>query len=867
MTTLQDIVKKRLEEKRRLQASQQQSTKAILTGASEIDRSGLSTVNKLPTQSRGQKLYQESVEQQKQRVPGESGVYSSFDELTKARSDKEQYLRQAQQTATKYAGKPTELLNKIGNYSTAKAPLGGWESKEQQLEAELGAMKQNFVNAQNANIYMAQQSGDKMEDLGKQQAESALQTMGERFSDKGVKTKREVNPAWLSLTAEEKQVNRVTGRVQKYIEAPQMEIGDEMTPEQQRLLKKERYAQSYGQTTGVEGAQNYINEQQKHGNEIMKRQELAEAAKTDIEAKEQLKEEVKTLRAQVDIDDDEELVINADGQIEIKTKDGEIIDPVERAEAKVNKEYQEAKDELVKNYDIKKSRIINAGQNANGQLTDQALRELENLADDRGKDFEKLEDLKKTSLSKAYLTEKKRQKDIEASLSQGTQEVNLADLMKRERRQGVLNIYNSGRAKTLEIASQMWDKMNKYDQEGENQELAGKYLDTVLEDGEVTPVEFGELADQYFGKDIEAAYKALVSRKGKLFSDMIYDEYLEKIGGDERTIFETRFKKDTNFINSDIEAGAIDLRKFVNKIEDELGDLADPFITAQLKTFAETAESPSVRTESSLLLRAYEPEINTLTKTELEAKYLSGGFSDPEKEKEFLSRVSKLKTSNSGKTGGGISPTYYSGTDDKNPESLIASDFLKSFNAGTMTQKEILQRFTKEDRKIRDKFMEMVADQGGKRKYGMDDASIANIQDQIMSLKELKSDGNYEYVSGAFRTPTPFSMKSQDIQSLVDNFISSETLRALANAKSEGITFGALSEGEVGLVSAAANRLNSKVIKNKDGKFKRFKASEGQVLDDINFLIEKMEKSIKGKTGATRGESLTADELEYLNSL
>lgn len=82
---------------------------------------------------------------------------------------------------------------------------------------------------------------------------------------------------------------------------------------------------------------------------------------------------------------------------------------------------------------------------------------------------------------------------------------------------------------------------------------------------------------------------------------------------------------------------------------------------------------------------------------------------------------------------------------------------------------------------------------------------------------------------GGILTVVPRGKLNADVQQL----ISQTTLDNLINAKAKGATFGALSEGELKLLSASGSKLATWAITDKNGNITGFKASERQVRDEL----------------------------------
>ena len=120
-----------------------------------------------------------------------------------------------------------------------------------------------------------------------------------------------------------------------------------------------------------------------------------------------------------------------------------------------------------------------------------------------------------------------------------------------------------------------------------------------------------------------------------------------------------------------------------------------------------------------------------------------------------------------------------------------------------------------------------------------------------MSINKLIN-GDYGAISGPIKIGGQKGIltgNKGDMLTLARNIVNSQTLKSLADAKAKGITFGALSEGELNLVSAAADRLNSRAERNSAGQITGFSGSESAFLEDLKTLKEKLQKAISNKTG------------------
>lgn len=84
--------------------------------------------------------------------------------------------------------------------------------------------------------------------------------------------------------------------------------------------------------------------------------------------------------------------------------------------------------------------------------------------------------------------------------------------------------------------------------------------------------------------------------------------------------------------------------------------------------------------------------------------------------------------------------------------------------------------------------------------------------------------------------------------------LTTETLDTLINAKAEGATFGALSEGELALLRQSASVLNSWAIKDKDGKVTGFQASEADVKAELEKMKKATEQAVTSLNAGTNGQ-------------
>ena len=197
------------------------------------------------------------------------------------------------------------------------------------------------------------------------------------------------------------------------------------------------------------------------------------------------------------------------------------------------------------------------------------------------------------------------------------------------------------------------------------------------------------------------------------------------------------------------------------------------------------------------------------------------------------------------------------------PNEKEAQGFLSAFNSGELTQKEILATIGVGNPDTKARFNSLVAEQGGKRVFGQDSATISDINTQIASLKALKDGDLYKNISGKIQTNIFSPGLRGDALTLIASVLSSQTLNALASAKGRGITFGALSTSEVNLVKDSAGKLAARAVKdNESGVITGFRGSETAFLADLESLIEKLEKSVIEKSPKTDSIGNITEQVE-----
>ncbi len=123
---------------------------------------------------------------------------------------------------------------------------------------------------------------------------------------------------------------------------------------------------------------------------------------------------------------------------------------------------------------------------------------------------------------------------------------------------------------------------------------------------------------------------------------------------------------------------------------------------------------------------------------------------------------------------------------------------------------------------------------------------IGKIQGLIENTKGLTSS------SGTILRRAAFSNKIRDWRADVKNVLSDLTVDELGRVKANGVTFGALSEGERKAVGDAASALNAAARTDKDGKLTGyFDISESKIRDELKTIQDYAKIDFERRTGVS----------------
>jgi len=298
-----------------------------------------------------------------------------------------------------------------------------------------------------------------------------------------------------------------------------------------------------------------------------------------------------------------------------------------------------------------------------------------------------------------------------------------------------------------------------------------------------------------------------------------------------------------------------DLKANEKSISDMVIQASSQNAPQDLVAKAKEAKSPS---EAAMILGQYAGDYYAVEKIKAEIKKMNAEAS------KTAAEASRARSSSGGSSSSAVSV----GVNGKVLSANSPADaWLAQYNAGAMSLEDIYTKIgsSKSAEVVKNELARKIADQGGKRVIPEDDAQIMGINDQITNIDDLLRGDGFGSIVGVVQggygiIPDKHNTGKQDVLAIAQNLISNQTLQALADAKSKGITFGALSDAELNTVAATASKLASKAVKDDKGKVTGFTGSEDALKADLLKLKTLLQKSVVMKTGAADPGSTKADQ-------
>lgn len=110
------------------------------------------------------------------------------------------------------------------------------------------------------------------------------------------------------------------------------------------------------------------------------------------------------------------------------------------------------------------------------------------------------------------------------------------------------------------------------------------------------------------------------------------------------------------------------------------------------------------------------------------------------------------------------------------------------------------------------------------------------------------------------RPLTPFSGDKQRFLGSVENILSTETLDSLINAKAQGATFGALSEGELRLLQASASKIGKWAKRDDEGNVVGYSVSEADFIKEVQSLKSQMQNAYDKMNAVESGQPVQSGQ-------
>ncbi len=145
---------------------------------------------------------------------------------------------------------------------------------------------------------------------------------------------------------------------------------------------------------------------------------------------------------------------------------------------------------------------------------------------------------------------------------------------------------------------------------------------------------------------------------------------------------------------------------------------------------------------------------------------------------------------------------------------------------------------------------------------------VSKFQQKIDDLEGLKTHHGKDRAVGVFGiarfTPLKADKASRnELLGILDRIISEETLQSLINAKADGATFGALSEGELRILETAATTLRSWAKDSDgDGQTNYYEIDEKSFDREVDRLIEQYNKVLEETAGETTATTTVQQRID-----
>lgn len=544
-----------------------------------------------------------------------------------------------------------EFLNRQAPKQGATEDSNAFKLRQARFDAEQFRAQANAIGKATIGIRGAQeqQQAAQTQDLFKERSTS---TSGPTFKPVEVR-----NDAFDRLTAEEKKFNAQlpeNEQVKEFLTFDESQLTDKqreaqkqginimMSPEQRRQLQKEAKATA--------GARTFIDPES--GKEVTA----------------SIKKQMDRMREFLEAEDGDVIDIDKDGNFVLKDEEGELVDPVQRAEDKLQKTVKREREQMQEQQKAQVDQIYSLHTMENGQLSSQGKRALDKLQNRQNRQTEAFEENVDNALDRTIRAEKKRQFAVEDRLNaiKANENDPLKQLEKRNKQEKA-DYINRERAKdptqTVEFLVDKWNKINTYDAKGDKQKRVGARIDSIIGMNLPDTEKFAHVYEAA-GQDVEEATKAFKSRFGEAVAKRMQEEFLEAKGWGEKQIKTLDYKQKINgYLTGEI-TDPIELSGFVKQMEED--NASAEFKESALKSIA-FSPNASAKVQSEAL--AHLDEILSSAKIPDLQKKVEAGLATPKEEAAFLRQKNKIAQAES-----------------------LSGFFQEDFEAGTLEDKAAKQK-------------------------------------------------------------------------------------------------------------------------------------------------------------------------------
>lgn len=182
--------------------------------------------------------------------------------------------------------------------------------------------------------------------------------------------------------------------------------------------------------------------------------------------------------------------------------------------------------------------------------------------------------------------------------------------------------------------------------------------------------------------------------------------------------------------------------------------------------------------------------------------------------------------------------------------STQAQSYVDLFNKGQIKDVNDLSLMMSRDKvpeAVKQEAIRAVSSQNG-QVLGKNSSAVLNVTNDIKSLNSLLNSGDYKSISGPIQSGIWLTGQKGDALTIVNKIINSDTLNQLTQAKANGVTFGALSDGERDTIASAASNLAARKT-TEGGQITGFMGSEDAFKQDAETLLSGMKRVALSKIG------------------